>query len=708
MAIATAAELLALLRQLPLLTPAQFDDVARKMESKPLDARTLAHNLIETGWLTPYQVNQLLQGRGKSLLLGSYIVLERLGEGGMGEVFKARHRHLNNLVALKLIHKDRMDNSQAIKRFQREIHAAARLHHPNIILAYDADQIDSRHFLTMEYVEGIDLHKLVKDKGPLPIEQACDYIRQAALGLQHAFDKGMVHRDIKPHNLLLAKTGTIKILDMGLARVIRPDGEEASSSTLTREGSVMGTLDYIAPEQAMDSHTADIRADLYSLGCTFYFLLTGKVPFPGGDALAKLMKHKLEEPVPVEKLRIDLPPGLASVLRKLMAKQPEQRFQTPAELAAVLASGTAASSPGAALHRAARRRWLVRTTAVTLILFSLLGLVGFLLIRGSDATTRAGKTIPESDPGPPPLAVAPFDEKQAKEHQRRWAEYLKVKVVEANSIGMKLAVIPPGKFAMGSPDNETGRLAHEGPQHEVELTQPFSIGVYEVTLGQYRAFIKDSGQTNDGTWAKSGLTDEHPVAWVTWSDAEAFCQWLSKKEGKKYALPTEAQWEYSCRAGSPARFRFGDDDTRLVDYGWSKENSGGKTNAVGQKKANAWGLHDMHGNVWEWCSDWYKADHYKERPKKDPSGPSMGTNRVLRGGCWLDAPSLLRSAYRLGSYPPTLRTGTFGFRVVLLRSFLGRSEALRRGVRGGDLRPHLLVAMLPGMDRQLGACDGRR
>ena len=195
----------------------------------------------------------------------------------------------------------------------------------------------------MEYVErGMDLARLVKEKGPLPVARACEYIRQAALGLQHAHERGMVHRDVKPHNLILSADGTVvKVLDMGIARLEGPSAADDQSSTMTQTGAVMGTPDYLSPEQATNSHTADIRADIYSLGCTFYFLLAGNVPFPGGALGYKLVRHRMEEPAPLEKLRPGVPPWTAQVVRKMMAKKPEDRFQTPAEVAAALASGLA-------------------------------------------------------------------------------------------------------------------------------------------------------------------------------------------------------------------------------------------------------------------------------------------------------------------------------------------------------------------------------
>jgi serine/threonine protein kinase len=337
MAIASTASLVDALRQYRLLEVAQLEE-AMSLQARFPEPKALARELIQRGWLTPYQANQVLQGKGQELELGSYVLLERLGEGGMGQVFKAKNWKLGRVVALKLVRKDRLNKPDAIRRFEREVRSAAALVHPNIVLAHDADLIGGTHLLVMEYVEGTDLAKLVKMNGPLPVPQACEFIRQAALGLQHAHERGMVHRDVKPANLLLTADGrTIKVLDMGLARLDQPAGDDDKSSTMTQEGMVVGTPDYIAPEQALESHTVDIRGDLYSLGCTFYYLLTGKVPFPGGTLLQKLNKHQNQEAPAVQSMRPDVPPGVAAIVRKLMAKKPEDRYQTPAELATALA-----------------------------------------------------------------------------------------------------------------------------------------------------------------------------------------------------------------------------------------------------------------------------------------------------------------------------------------------------------------------------------
>jgi serine/threonine-protein kinase len=336
------------------------------LEAKCADAAALGQELVTRGWLTFYQVEQIKKDCGGDLVLGQYILMEPLGEGGMGQVFKARQRNLHRLVALKIIRRERLDNDSAIQRFQREIRAAGQLCHPNIVHAYDADQINGHSFIAMELVDGVDLSQLVKDEGPLAVARTCDYVRQAAQGLQHAHECGMVHRDIKPANLLVTRQsekhkastaltraatgdrwGTVKILDMGLARLTDPaTGTEATH--LTQIGTIMGTPDYIAPEQAANSRTCDIRADIYSLGCTFYYLLAGQPPFPTGTLIEKLLSHKQDTPTPVEEARrsrlsadsaepAHVPQAVQAILNKMMAKKPQDRFQTPGEAAETLA-----------------------------------------------------------------------------------------------------------------------------------------------------------------------------------------------------------------------------------------------------------------------------------------------------------------------------------------------------------------------------------
>jgi Tfp pilus assembly protein PilF/tRNA A-37 threonylcarbamoyl transferase component Bud32 len=260
-------------------------------------------------------------------------ILREVGRGGMGVIYLAEHRVLEKQVALKVISPALLDNPDALNRFHAEAKAAARLYHPNIAIAHDADQAGGLHFLVMEYVEGQSLAQLLEKRGPLPVAHACHYVRQAAQGLQHAAEREMVHRDIKPHNLMLTSKGQVKILDFGLARM---RGEQKASPRQTQLGAFMGTPEYVAPEQAVDAREADIRADVYSLGCTLYALLAGRPPFVGDTPYMLALAHVQQEARPLPELRPDLPAELWAVVAKMLAKKPEQRYQQPVEVAQAL------------------------------------------------------------------------------------------------------------------------------------------------------------------------------------------------------------------------------------------------------------------------------------------------------------------------------------------------------------------------------------
>ncbi len=312
------------------------DYCARFQEQHPdYTPEQLAQAMVRDGLLTPFQAEHLLRGRWRGFVLcKKYRLLECIGSGGMGSVYLCEHLLLRRKVAIKILPAAQAKDPEILARFYREARAVASLSHPNIVRADDIDQDDNLHFLVMEYVDGYSLQKIIKNNGPLSVERAANYIAQSANGLQHAHEAGLVHRDIKPGNLLLERTGEVKVLDLGLARFFFEENDQ-----LTKKhdaNSVLGTADYLAPEQAMDSHNVDIRGDIYSLGATFYFLLTGHAPFHDKSVPQKLIAHQLRQPPPIENFRKDVPAELIAVLKKMMAKRPEDRYQQPYEVAQAL------------------------------------------------------------------------------------------------------------------------------------------------------------------------------------------------------------------------------------------------------------------------------------------------------------------------------------------------------------------------------------
>jgi serine/threonine protein kinase len=292
----------------------------------------LAEALVAGELLTAWQLEQLRKGKSKGFTLGKYRLLRLLGAGGMSSVYLAENPTLRQRVAIKVLPIKRVKESSYLARFEREAQAAFRLRHQNIAGAIDLETSGDVHFMVLEYVEGTDLHAKVKAEGPLDVREAADYIRQAAVGLHYAHEQGLVHRDIKPANLMLDKRGTIKILDLGLAL----DDEEDGSLTREHDEKVLGTADYLPPEQAEDSHKADRRSDIYSLGCTFFYLLTGKPPFSTGKLGDRIRAHKSSPAPNLRETRADVPPALAELYFRMMEKHPEARPQTAKDVADAL------------------------------------------------------------------------------------------------------------------------------------------------------------------------------------------------------------------------------------------------------------------------------------------------------------------------------------------------------------------------------------
>ncbi len=422
------------------------------------DAAVAARKLARDGILTRWQAAQLLAGRS-SFLLGKYKLIDLLGRGGMGRVFLGRHVTMQRPAALKIVSREVGSNPAALERFLAEARAIAALDHPAIVQAYSVDCEGDRYYIVMEYVDGRDLQRVVEEDGPLDWRTAVEYIRQAADGLAHAHGRNLIHCDIKPSNLLVNRQGQVKILDMGMARLGGRNDEEGGQNG----NHILGSVDYLAPEQALGSETFDHRADIYSLGCTLYFLLTGHAPFPEGTLPQRILKHQTQEPAPIPAERSDVPSPLVQVCGCMMAKQPEDRYQSADEVIAALAEvpaegGEPAASehwvetgPVLAVHAAGPlatgrggterpdvfaplRQWLSTTSgrlalggAAMLLLTLAAGLsVGIVAITRSPRPAELpGKiaTADSSKPGPPGEPAEPAEAEEAKDAEEEKDEF---------------------------------------------------------------------------------------------------------------------------------------------------------------------------------------------------------------------------------------------------------------------------------------------
>jgi formylglycine-generating enzyme required for sulfatase activity len=598
------------------------------------------------------------------------------------------------------------------QRFLQEGQAAAAITHDHVVAIFQVGQANGVPFLAMPLLKGEGLEAAMKRRR-LSVGEVLRIGREAAAGLAAAHAQGLIHRDIKPANIWLealpevdaggqAAGFRVKILDFGLAR--STGGERG----LTQSGAVLGTPGYMAPEQA-SGQPVDSRCDLFSLGCVLYRLATGRPAFTGGDVLAALMAVATETPPPPAELNPDLPPGFSELIVQMLEKAPANRPASASAVAAALAAlesvapaedgmrgaprGAAEASrtvageqptKGARQHAARQRgrkgrssppRGAIVAGVVGLALLVVAALI--LLWPGkegrpgkadkAEAVLAAGKGALGS------AAAGPEREVEAQPTPPAAPPAVMVKAPGpeiVNSIGMRLVRIPAGTFLMGSPEQEQERSPYE-VRHEVEITRPFFLGVYEVTQKQYREVTgKNPSFFSAGGGGKGRVkemdTDDFPVEDVSWDHAAQFCKKLSelpeeKKAGRKYRLPTEAEWEYACRAGSPSYqvFHLGNSLTagQANFNGNFPYGAGGaaplyreRTCKVGSYAPNAWGLFDMHGNVWEWCADWYMDHYYSKSPRIDPRGPPGGKDfcRVVRGGGFSARGEACRSARHRG------------------------------------------------------------
>lgn len=619
--------------------------------------------------------------------LGEYDLLEKIAEGGMGAVYKARHRRMNRIVALKVLSPRIVGTPTAVERFQREVQTISQLSHPHIVTAFDAGEDQGVHYLVMEFVEGKDLSAVLRERGPLPVAEALRWIQQTAEGLEYAHRKGIVHRDIKPGNLLLDAEGKIRILDMGLARTVNLNDAELQTE-LTAPQQMLGTVDYMSPEQAANSRNVDHRTDIYSLGCTLYRLLTNLSLYEGESAIERIMAHR-EQPIPsLREVRPEVPQTIEQLYRRMVAKKPGDRPATFREVIEIIQPALLQSRAAKPAPRARQKKRAVGLVPLAigsgvLVLLVAVG-AAFIFNRGKQEPRGKSNEVSKSQPlktnrgigtglaktvKEPPFAEYPLTADEAKSHQQAWADYLKVPLTVQSAAGQELILIPPGKFTPGSTAEQIKEAVAVGTAEELDshyidyiraeadfklkqIPTAFYLARTEVTVAQFRQFVtakkyQTTAETNgiggyhlqtrkqepDANWKNNGMfqTDNDPVVEITVADALAFCDWLSEQDGAKYFLPTETQWEYACRAGTTTPWVCGNDPARLGDYAWYEENSEGTTHPVAQKLPNAFGLFDMHGNVREWTSS---------------LGVSPDTH-LIRGGEFLKPPVLLRSAMRI-------------------------------------------------------------
>jgi serine/threonine protein kinase len=547
-------------------------------------------------------------------VLGNYVLAELIGGGGMGQVYRAKHVHMKRDVAIKVLAPHLVGSPEAQRRFQREVEMAARLQHPHVVAAYDADTAEGKFFLAMEYVPGDNLDEIVRRDGPLSVDVALGYLRQAAEGLQYAHDVGIVHRDVKPANLLIDAADQLKVLDLGLARSPL-EQNDAASAHLTATGVMMGTAAYLSPEQAENPRAADYRADIYSLGCTLFFLLTGRPVHEGKTTMEIVFAHR-ERPLPsLLEVRPETPAWVDRLFQRMAAKRREDRFDSLQAVIGAINAQTVTADPKKSTWS---RRTIVSAAAVSIATMLLI----VVWVSGRFDLSLSTKKTDDKPTGSPVVSRTPT---------------------------IAMVRVEPGSFLMGARSDNRFATPDEKPQHKVTITKAFELGKFEVTSAEWVEVMGLRPKLQPLKKESPQKADRRPVVGVSWLESVMFCNRLSERHGIEpfykvdgntvtirggtgYRLPAEAEWEFAARAGTTTRWHFGDDRESLDRFGWFASNALGKFQQVGQLEANRWGLHDMHGNAPEWCWDRYDPAYYQRAEAINPAGSTKGTARVFRGG----------------------------------------------------------------------------
>lgn len=594
---------------------------------------------------------------------GRYAIQDLLGEGTFGTVYLGFDTKLQRQVAIKVPRQTQLKRSSKVKQYLEEARTVANLPHPNIVPVHDVgDDPSGPVYVVSQFINGGTLRARL-NRQPWAPEEAIRLLLPIAHALHFAHERNLVHRDVKPENILIDnETGMPIVADFGLAVNLKEESQNHQFA---------GTPYYMSPEQARGEQRLDGRSDVFSMGVILYEMLTGKRPFRG-DSLAAICQTVVSHhPAPPGQLVSGIPPELDIICLKAISKEPKDRYSA-AGLADVLqewlnhtqiADGESAPTPVMADHDTEEMGENSRTQVMAIS-----DLPVHTHVPHQVWIPSAGRT--GGDGKQPPILCVPSSNQAVAQSQKSWAAYLKMSPEVTNSVGMKFRLIPPGTFLMGSPSSEPHRFPNE-TIHRVTLTQPSLFGVYPVTQKEWTRVMGHNPSFNQsGLESSSG---KHPVESVTWLECQEFLEHLRMYpiSGWYFRFPTEAEWEFACRAGTDSAYAFGHHLT--ADHATCRSEpdmmfqrkavSSGRTVPVGTHRPNALGLFDMHGNVAEWCEDWYDGSYDKSPDLRDPKGPKSGTARVARGGSWNSTAAFCRSAHRQ-FFDPDTRHAFVGCRIV--------------------------------------------